>query len=144
VCVVCVWCVCVRLCRNTTRRRVNSMCVWCVCVCGVCVVCVGVVGCVCVGVCSVCVCVCEGVVCVCDVWWVRVCVWGVCVGCVCGVCGCVSGVCVLLLFIIKHAPSPGNDTVYYNVTSYWYLVICRGCSFCLCSRCRTLHSLYNV
>ena len=51
---------------------------------------------------------------------------------------------ILLLFIIKHAPSPGSDTTYYNVTSYWYLVIGRGCSVCLCSGCRTLLSLYNV
>jgi len=50
----------------------------------------------------------------------------------------------VLLFIIKHAPSPGSDTTYYNVTSYWYLVIGRGCRVCLCSRCRTVHSLCNV
>ena len=26
-------------------------------------------------------------------------------------------------FLIKHAPSPGSDTTYYNMTSCWFLVI---------------------
>ena len=43
----------------------------------------------------------------------------------------------------KYAPSPGSDTTYY-VTSYLFLVIGRGCRVCLCSRRRSLHSLYNV
>ena len=55
-------------------------------------------------------------------------------------------VCVFFLFyflFIKYAPSPRNDT-YYNVTSYLFLVIGRGCRVCLFSRCRPLHFLYNV
>jgi len=32
------------------------------------------------------------------------------------VCVCVY-VCVCMYFFIKHAPSPGSDTTYYNVTS---------------------------
>ena len=51
---------------------------------------------------------------------------------------------VILLFIIKHAPSSGIHTTYNNVTNYWYLVISRGYKYCLCSRRRTLHSLYNI
>jgi len=51
---------------------------------------------------------------------------------------------VFFNLFIKHAPSPGSDTTYYNVTSYWFLVTGRGCRVCLCSRRRSLDSLYNV
>ena len=68
------------------------------------------------------------------VLYVRVCVY-VCYVRVCIVC---------IFFIYKYAPSPGSDTTYYNVSSYSYLFMGRGCRVCLCSRRRTLHSLYNV
>ena len=51
---------------------------------------------------------------------------------------------VFFLYIIKYAPSPGSDTTYYNVSSYTFLFMGRGCTVCLCSRRRTLHSLYSV
>jgi len=56
-----------------------------------------------------------------------------------------SWVCVFFyIYIIKYAPSPGSDSTYYNVSSYSYLFMGRGCRVYLCSRRRTLHSLYNV
>ena len=70
---------------------------------------------------------------------VRMCMYVCTYVCVCNVC-----MYVFFLSLIKHAPSPGSVTTYCNVTSYWYLVIGRGCSVCLCCRCRTVHSLYKV
>ena len=54
------------------------------------------------------------------------------------VCVCVYG-CMyyVFFFLINYAPSPRGDTTYYNVTSYLFLVIGRGC-VCLCSRSRPL------
>ena len=31
------------------------------------------------------------------------------------------------MYIIKYAPSPGIDTTYYNVSSYTFLFMDRGC-----------------
>ena len=92
-------------------------------------VCIYVYMCVCVCVCvymCVCMCVCMCVyVCLC--MRVYVCVY-----------------IFLFIYIIKYAPSPGSDTTYCNVSSYTFLFVGRGCRVCLCSRRRTLHSLYNV
>ena len=40
---------------------------------------------------------------------------------------CMQASIYVFLYIIKYAPSPGSDTTYYNVSSYPYLFMGRGC-----------------
>ena len=70
--------------------------------------------------------------------YVRMCIFMYVCLCVC------MYVCMIaLLFIIKRAPSLGNDNY---VTIYCYFFMGRRCRFRLCSRRRILHyfAMYNL